>query len=120
MEVILHASMQGNTDRALNSQEKLNGWLFAKWFLAVVTVALFQSIPVPVYMGLNFSTSEDNTEVVAFVSPNKARFFTIPAEQFFGAWQIYIDVSRIPLSFFAWVRALRDNINNSSERDEVL
>lgn len=46
----------------------------------------------PVYVGLNFTTSEEDTEVVAFVSPNKARFFTIPAAQFFGAGQIYIDV----------------------------
>ena len=88
--------MQVNTDRTLNSEEKLNGCrLLEKWFLAVVTVAIFHSFTAPVYMGLNFTTSEDDTEVVAFVSPNKARFFTIPAAQFFGAGQIYIDVSRI-------------------------
>ena len=87
--------MQVNTDRTLNFEEKLNGWLPPKWFLAVTTVVVFHSFPAPVYMGLNFTTSEDDTEVVAFVSPNKARFFTIPAEQFFGAGQIYIDVSRI-------------------------
>ena len=93
----MHPSVQVNTDRTLNSEEKLNGCrLLEKWFLAVVvTVAIFYSFPAPVYVGLNFTTSEDDTEVVAFVSPNKARFFTIPAAQFFGVGQIYIDVSRI-------------------------
>ncbi len=43
-------------------------------------------------MGLNFTESEDSTQVVAFVSPNKARFFTLSAEQFFGVEDIIIDV----------------------------
>ncbi|PFX28087.1 Collagen alpha-1(XXII) chain [Stylophora pistillata] len=46
----------------------------------------------PIYMGLNFTESEDSTEVVAFVSPDKARFFTLSAEHFFGVEDIFIDV----------------------------
>ena len=46
----------------------------------------------PVYMGLNFTDAGDTTEVVAFVSPNKARFFTLSAEHFFGVEDIYLDV----------------------------
>ena len=58
------------------------------------------SFAAPVYMDLNFTISEDDTEVVAFVSPNKARFFTVSAEHFFGVEQIFIDVSRFSdLSF---------------------
>ena len=44
-------------------------------------------------MGLNFTNAEDTTEVVAFVSPNKARFFTLSAEHFYGIRDIFIDVS---------------------------
>ena len=54
----------------------------------------------PVYMGLNFTNTGDTTEVVAFVSPNKARFFTLSAEHFFGVEKIYIDVRGVPFSFF--------------------
>lgn len=43
-------------------------------------------------MGLNFTDAGDTTEVVAYVSPNKARFFTLSAEHFFGVEDIYIDV----------------------------
>ena len=51
-------------------------------------------------MGLNFTNTGDTTEVVAFVSPNKARFFTLSAEHFFGVEKIYIDVRGVPFSFF--------------------
>ena len=54
----------------------------------------------PVYMGLNFTNTGDTTEVVAFVSPNKARFFTLSAEHFFGVEKIYIDVRGVRFSFF--------------------
>lgn len=50
-------------------------------------------------MGLNFTNTGDTTEVVAFVSPNKARFFTLSAEHF-GVEKIYIDVRGVPFSFF--------------------
>ena len=43
-------------------------------------------------MGLNFTHDGDTTEVVAYVSPKKARFFTLQAEHFFGLEDIYIDV----------------------------
>lgn len=46
-------------------------------------------------MGLNFTESEDSTEVVAFVSPDKARFFTLSAEHFFGVEDIFIDVRNV-------------------------
>ena len=51
-------------------------------------------------MGLNFTNTGDTTEVVAFVSPNKARFFTLSAEHFFGVEKIYIDVRSVRFSFF--------------------
>lgn len=51
-------------------------------------------------MGLNFTNTGDTTEVVAFVSPNKARFFTLSAMHFFGVEKIYIDVRGLPFSFF--------------------
>ena len=51
-------------------------------------------------MGLNFTHTGDTTEVVAYVSPNKARFFTLSAEHFFGVEKIYIDVRGLPFSFF--------------------
>ena len=48
-------------------------------------------------MGLNFTHTGDTTEVVAYVSPNKARFFTLSAEHFFGVGDIYIDVRTVPI-----------------------
>jgi len=44
---------------------------------------------------LNFTHTGDTTEVVAYVSPNKARFFTLSAEHFFGVRDIYTDVRTI-------------------------
>lgn len=58
----------------------------------LVTSLRRKTCTAPVYMDLNFTISEDDTEVVAFVSPNKARFFTVSAEHFFGVEQIFIDV----------------------------
>ena len=52
------------------------------------------------YIGLNFTNTGDTTEVVAFVSPNKARFFTLSAEHFFGVEKIYIDIRGVRFSFF--------------------
>lgn len=49
----------------------------------------------PVHMGLNFTHAGDTTEVVAYVSPNKARFFTLSAEHFFGVGDIFIDVRTV-------------------------
>ena len=43
-------------------------------------------------MGLNFTHDGDTTEVVAYVSPKKARFSTLRAEHFFRLEDIYIDV----------------------------
>ncbi len=58
-----------------------------------LTLGTFNSFSsAPVYMGLNFTDAGDTTEVVAFVSPNKARFFTLSAEHFFGVEDIYLDV----------------------------
>ena len=57
----------------------------------LITLRVFLFLA-PVYMGLNFTNAEDTTEVVAFVSPNKARFFTLSAEHFYGVEDIYIDV----------------------------
>lgn len=58
----------------------------------------------PINMGLNFTESKDSTEVVAFVSPNKARFFTLPAELFFGVEEIFIDVSMFLIFRFLTIR----------------
>lgn len=44
---------------------------------------------------MNFTNTDDSTEVVAYVSPDKARFFTISAEHFYGVKVIYIDVRTI-------------------------
>ena len=63
-------------------------------------VLVFFFFSAPVYMGLNFTNTGDTTEVVAFVSPNKARFFTLSAEHFFGVEKIYIDVRGVRFSFF--------------------
>ena len=63
-------------------------------------VLVFFFFSAPVYMGLNFTNTGDTTEVVAFVSPNKARFFTLSAEHFFGIEEIYIDVRGVRFSFF--------------------
>jgi len=60
--------------------------------LELVTSLRRKACTAPVYMGLNFTNAEDTTEVVAFVSPNKARFFTLSAEHFYGVEDIYIDV----------------------------
>lgn len=60
--------------------------------LELVTSLRRKACTAPVYMGLNFTNTDDTTEVVAFVSPNKARFFTLSAEHFFGIENIYIDV----------------------------
>lgn len=60
--------------------------------LELVTSLRKKACKAPIYMGLNFTESGDTTEVVAFVSPNKARFFTLPAEHFFGIEDIFIDV----------------------------
>jgi len=54
-------------------------------------------------MGFNFTHAGDTTEVVAYVSPNKARFFTLSAEHFFGVGDIYIDVRTV---FFCVVTLL--------------
>lgn len=62
-------------------------------------------------MGLNFTESKDSTEVVAFVSPNKARFFTLPAELFFGVEEIFIDVSMFLVFSFSDNTSLSHNNN---------
>ena len=58
----------------------------------------------PVHMGLNFTHAGDTTEVVAYVSPNKARFFTLSAEHFFGIGDIYIDVRTVPILCVSYYR----------------
>ena len=63
-------------------------------------VLVFFFFSAPVYIGLNFTNTGDTTEVVAFVSPNKARFFTLSAEHFFGVEKIYIDIRGVRFSFF--------------------
>ncbi|KAL9984710.1 hypothetical protein ACROYT_G007036 [Oculina patagonica] len=60
--------------------------------LELVTSLRRKACYAPVYMGLNFTDAGDTTEVVAFVSPNKARFFTLSAEHFFGVEDIYLDI----------------------------
>ena len=50
--------------------------------------------PASAYLGLDFTHTANETEIVAYVSPGKPRFFTLPADLFFGVADIYIEVSR--------------------------
>ena len=59
-------------------------------------------------MGIDFTQTENETQVVAYVSPGKARYFSLPADLFFGAKDIYIEVKEMnqciqfPFLFFSF------------------